>query len=167
MSHLYCHRGACEDLGCLKLANHIYGLGLVFKPEKPEGNIIKYKDFINDKDLRFLGRDKLVDSIINYSRNKSDKIADKPTILRRLDETSKKGYDSYQLLNGHDICNAVLIFVKYVLKIKNPALLDCNSIEAFLSLAFDFVFFTKTNLYTQIITWAMAQPTPILKPCFR
>ncbi|MFA7403932.1 MAG: DUF4435 domain-containing protein, partial [Pelobacteraceae bacterium] len=59
---------ACWELACLKLANKKFGLGLVFKPDKPEGNQIKYKNFINDKDLSYLGRDKLVTTAINYSR---------------------------------------------------------------------------------------------------
>ncbi len=157
---------SCKELAYLKMANHIDNLGLVFKPKDPEGNHLKYKKFICDKTLRYLGRELMVDAVINYSRNKSEKVADKSSILRSIDNVSKNEYDMYQLLNGHDVCNAIYLMLKYGLKCRNPILNDFNAVEEMLAMAFDFSFFSKTNIYNSLIAWANDKGINIIKPCY-
>ena len=48
-----------------KLANKIYDLGLIFKPKTLDGNQIKYKDFIDDKEFIFKGRKSMINSLLN------------------------------------------------------------------------------------------------------
>jgi hypothetical protein len=61
-------------LACLKLANKRFGLGLFFKPQNDKENNIKYTKFVDVDKLSFLGNDKLVKYVIDYSRNKHAEI---------------------------------------------------------------------------------------------
>lgn len=157
---------SCIDLAYLKLANATDNLGLVFKPKGQDGNPIKYKNFICNKTLSYLGRELLVDTVINYSRNRSATISDKAEILISIEKVSKNKYDVYHLINGHDVCNAIFIMLKYVLKSRNPILFDYNAVEEMLAMAFDFSFFSKTKLYQALISWANAQSIKIIKSCY-
>lgn len=157
---------SCKELAYLKMANHIDNLGLVFKPKEPEGNHLKYKKFICDKTLRFLGREPMVDAVINYSRNKSGIMAEKTKILESIEVVSSKEYDMYHLLNGHDVCNAIFLMLKYCLKCRNPILNDFNAVEEMLTMAFDFSFFSKTNIYNSLTSWAKNKSINIIKPCY-
>lgn len=143
-----------KEVGYLKLANKIYDLGLVFKPKNPEGNQIKYKKFISDKTLKYLGDGKLIDTVTNYSVNKSEKIQSKNTISEKLSVIKREEYLIYQLVNGHDLTNVLFILMKKVLHSKNKILQDTNSVEDSLILAYEFDDFKTTDLYVEIKSWA-------------
>lgn len=143
-----------KEVGYLKLANKIYNLGLVFKPDKPDGNQIKYCNFICDSTLNFLGKEKLIETAINYSRNKTTSSLDITMINKKYGEVSTMDLDLYQLVNGHDISNFLFILMKKILQSKNKMLADFNSIEDSLILAYDFTSFKETKLYLELIAWA-------------
>lgn len=143
-----------QEIGYLKLANKIYNLGLVFKPENPEGNQIKYKDFISEKTLSFLGTESLIKSIINYSINKTSKKLDKDIIYNKLLETRKKSYDTYQLVNGHDLTNILYILIKKILRSNTKMLNDFNCVEDSLILAYNMEYFKETKLYKDLLEWS-------------
>ena len=151
-----------KEVGYLKLANRIYDLGLVFKPKNPEGNQIKYKNFISDKTLQYLGDEKLIDTVINYSVNKSENIQNKSTINEKLSVTKEIEYPLDQLVNGHDLTNALFILMKKVLGSKNTMLQNTNSVEDSLTLAYEFDAFKKTDLYTEIKSWADENDVDVL-----
>ncbi|MFT4223332.1 hypothetical protein [Dysgonomonas sp.] len=142
-----------NQIGYLKLANKIHGLGLVFKPREVDGNQIAYNKFISDK-LDFVGLEVMVNKIIDYSRNKSDAISSKEEIITKYNELIKNKYDRNHLSNGHDISNILFIFLKKVVRSSNRMLVDFNSIEDSLILAYDINEFQKTNLYTEIKNFA-------------
>ena len=146
--------GLGEEIGYLKLANKIYDLGLVFKPKNPEGNQIKYKNFISDKTLKYLGDEKMIGTVINYSVNKSKNVQSKTIINDRLSAIKEKEYPIDQLVNGHDLINALFILMKKVLSSKNKTLQCTNSVEDSLTLAYEFNDFKTTDLYVEIKNWA-------------
>lgn len=145
---------ACMEISYLKLANKKHDLGLVFKPKDPDAPQLKYKNFINETNLNFMGRNTLVDTVINYSRAKSDHIKDRAVIEARLDEVSKIEYDVYSLINGHDASNIIFILIKKVLKCRNPIIIDYNSIEDCLAIGYDMIAFSSSKLFDSILQWS-------------
>lgn len=143
-----------KEIGYLKLANKIYNLGLVFKPQNPEGNHIKYSKFTCDKTFNFLGSQLLIDAAINYSRNRGSSIKDKSEIEEKYNEISGQELDLMQLVNGHDLANFLYILMKKILKSKSKMLNDFTCIEDSLILAYDFSFFKQTELFAQIVSWS-------------
>ncbi|WP_040951740.1 DUF4435 domain-containing protein [Gorillibacterium massiliense] len=142
------------EIGLLRLANTIYDLGLIFKPEKPEGNKLKYRDFINEADLSFLGHDKMIETVINYSRNRSSKMKSKEEILNKLIEVAQKYYDIEQLVNGHDLTNILFILMKKVLKSTNGMLCDSDSVEYSLIMSYESKYFLSTQLFMELQIWS-------------
>lgn len=143
-----------KEIGYLKLANKIYDLGLVFKSKNPEGNQIKYKNFICDKTLRYLGDEKLIGTVINYSINKSGNVKSKEIIDDRLSAIKEKEYPIDQLVSGHDLTNALFILMRKVLNSRNKMLQCTNSVEDSLTLAYEFNDFKTTDLFAEIKNWA-------------
>ena len=146
--------GLGKEIGYLKLANKIYDLGLVFKPKNPEGNQIKYKNFISDETLKYLGDEKLIDTVFNYSVNKSEKIQCKNIINDKFSTIKEKERPIDQLVNGHDLTNALYILMKNVLSSRNKMLQCTNSVEDCLTLAYKFNDFKATDLFAEIKNWA-------------
>lgn len=130
----------------LKLANKLYDLGLVFKPASPEGNQIKYKNFICESEFKYKGDEILIETLINYSRTKKPELKQKEEITQRHSEVGSQTYDLNQLINGHDLAHILVILIKKILKSKNPMINDFNNIEDSLALAYSFDDFKKTEL---------------------
>lgn len=143
-----------KEIGYLKLANKVYDLGLVFKPENPEGNQTKYNKFTCNKSFNFLGSGALIEAATNYSRNRSDVIKDKAEIQEKYEEFSNQELDLTQLVNGHDLANFLYILMKKILKSRSKMLNDFGCVEDSLILAYDFSYFKKTQLFTQIVKWS-------------
>lgn len=151
-----------SEVGFLKLANKIYGLGLVFKPATVDGNQIKYKDFIDDKEFTFKGHQALVTSLLNYSRSKSVTKSEKE-ILESLKIVSSSKYDVNQLVNGHDLSNILFLLMKKVFASNNKMLHDFNSIEDSLTLAYEYEDFKATDLYKNILAFGQLRKVQIFR----
>lgn len=155
--------GLGEEIGYLKYANKLYDLGLVFKPEKVDGNHLKYKNFVCDKTLQFLGSDKLITTVINYSTNRKTELKTRGTIEEKHKEVITQDLDLNHLVNGHDLCHFLYILMKKVLKSRNKMLQDHNSVEDSLILAYDFESFKQTNLYDGLSRWAKVKAIRIFQ----
>ena len=151
-----------KEIGYLKLANKIYDLGLVFKPKNPEGKQIKYKNFVCDSKLDYLGDEPLITACINYSVNKSQNLKSKEEIIENLDKIKREEYILEQLVNGHDLSNILFILIKKIFKSNNQMLSSFNSIEDSLTLAYDFNDFKETELYEKIKNWSIQKNIVIL-----
>lgn len=151
-----------KEVGYLKLANKTFDLGLVFKPKSPEGNHLKYKNFICDKSLEFLGADKMITTANNYSINKSPKIESVEVITEKLNETKETDYKLEQLANGHDLSQILYILMKKVLRSRNRMLQDHNSVEDSLTLAYSLNDFKETDLYKDIQNWTEEREIELL-----
>ncbi len=75
-----------KEIGYLKLANKIYDLGLVFKPKNVEGNQIRYNRFTCERTFNFLGSEKMIQTIIDYSRNRDTALASIDVIVEKYFE---------------------------------------------------------------------------------
>jgi hypothetical protein len=143
-----------KEIGYLKLATKIHELGLVFKPSAAEGNQIKYRDFIDEETMNFLGSSKMIESIMNYSRSRSNVLKGKSEIEKKLVEVTKVTYDKHHLVNGHDLNNLLYILMRKTFGSRNKMLTGHNSVEDSLILAYDYADFQKTNLFQSINGWA-------------
>jgi hypothetical protein len=141
------------EIGYLKLANRVHDLGLIFKPKTADGNQLKYKNFIDEATLKFLGDEKMIETVINYCRNKSPNLKEAPFVLESLKEQKKVNQDIYHLNNGHDLSNILYLLLKKTLGSKNKMLVDTNSVEDSLILAFELDDFKKTTLYKDLYQW--------------
>ncbi|WP_417785680.1 DUF4435 domain-containing protein [Tenacibaculum sp.] len=143
-----------KEIGYLKLANKIHDLGLVFKPKKVEGKLIKYSNFTCDKTLSFLGEEKLIDTVINYSRIKSPSMKPKADIKNSYTKLKEDDYDLNQLVNGHDLSNLLYLLMKKALKSRNKMLINNDSVEDSLILSYDYEYFKDTELYKSLKDWS-------------
>lgn len=141
------------EIGLLKLANKIHDLGLLFKPKDLDGNQISYKDFICKDDLSFCGGRIMINTIINYSRNKSNNLKSENEIVQKLSEVSVNKYVLDDLVNGHDLSNILFILLKKTLSSSHKMLHDFNSIEDCLILAYEYEDFKTTQLFIDINTF--------------
>lgn len=112
----------CYNIGCLRLANKRFDLGLSFKPEKPEGNRLKFKNFICNRTGNFLGDDKLINTVFEYSKNRGREVLPKDVILEKLSLIRKEAYPIEEIVCGHDMSEVLAIIVRDVMKSTREAL---------------------------------------------
>lgn len=140
----------CYPIACLRLANKRNNLGLAFKPARPEGNKVKYKKFICENTFTYLGHDKLVNTLVEYSTNRGGNLKTREQISIHLDNIIKEEHNPYDIVNGHDLVEALYIICKKGLKSQNKLLNDASSVEEMLRLAFHLDHFKKTDLYCSL-----------------
>lgn len=143
-----------KEIGYLKLANKIHQLGLIFKPKNADGNLMKYGNFTCDKTLSYLGDNKLIDTVINYSRVKSPIMKPKPDIEEAFSVLKEGEFDLNQLVNGHDLSNLLYLLMKKVLKSSNKMLVNNNSVEDSLILSYEYDHFKETEIYAHLKEWS-------------
>lgn len=139
-------------LGCLRLANKKYNLGLSFKPEKLEGNRIKFKKFIN-KHSFLIDKNDMIHIICEYSKNRGETVSQNNYILEKLNETIELKQDIYEIINGHDLSEIICVMISQGLNNKNHIFTHPNHFEESLALSFERSKFKKTNLYEKICQW--------------
>lgn len=149
-------------IGCLRLANKKFNLGLAFKPKNPEGNKLKYDKFIS-KDLVHLSDEILINYICEYSNNKTEKISPREIILEKLNLVLNEAHPDSEIVNGHDISGILFHILKNGLNCKDKRLQDIDCVERSLYLAFNLIHFSKTNLYSTIRSWENAEGISIFK----
>lgn len=152
-----------KEIGLLKLANHLHNLGLAFKPKNIDGKSLKYKDFIDERTLQFKGREQLIDTVFNYSINRSNQIANKEFIKQKLEEVSKKQYDLLQLVNGHDLSNVVFLLLKKSLRSSKKSLCDYNTIEDSFIMSYEARYFIETELFKSLYEWSVSNNIDFFK----
>lgn len=144
-------------IACLRLANKIHNLGLVFKPVRPEGNKIKFKKFICEKTFQYLGHEKMINTIVEYSTNRGTTISDRSKIVKCLDEVISLNLNRVELTNGHDISEILYIICKKGLRSTNNLIQDASSIEAMLRLSYSESDFNLTTLYKELNQWQISR----------
>jgi hypothetical protein len=144
-------------LACLRFANSKFNLGLAFKPANPEGNTIKFKKFICDKELTYLGHDKLINTVVEYSKNRGSDIANREEILEKLISVTSLQLPILELANGHDLAEILFIICKKGLKSTNEILKGASSVESMLRLSYGKEYFSLTDLFNQLLIWQKSQ----------
>ncbi|EOX3334411.1 DUF4435 domain-containing protein [Vibrio cholerae] len=140
-------------LGCLRYANEKYSLGLSFKPERPEGNKLRFKRFICERESIYLGHDSLVNTVVEYSKNRGSVISERPYIIKVLTETVSKSFPHEEIVNGHDLAEIIFIVCKKLLKSPHTELTSATSVETMLRLTYSNKDFIKTELYKKLLSW--------------
>ena len=140
-------------LGCLKLADKKHGLGLSFKPEKVDGNRLKLHKFICFKSANFLGNELMVNTVFEYSKNRGKIVKQRQEIAEKLDMILKNKLPLLEIVNGHDVCEIILMLSKDGLQSSNKILQTPDCVEDMLRLAFDKSDFAKTNLVALLQQW--------------
>jgi hypothetical protein len=149
-------------IGCLRLANKIYQLGLSFKPESPQGNKFKIRNIISEKDFTFQGNLTLIKTIVNYSTNRDDAIADQEIILEKLEEVISEKYSHLEIANGHDLSEILHLVCRKGLKSKDKTLGNADCVESMLTMSFNYTNFMKTNLFGLLDQYQLSQNDKIL-----
>lgn len=147
-----------SPIGYLKLLEKRHRFGLVFKPKNPDGRPLSYTNFIDSTSMEFKGQKSLIQSVINYSTNKSKKVEKLGVIEKALKDISRIEFDLWQLCNGHDMCNIIAISLRKKISNKNAKSVDYRTIEKDLILAYDSSSFRETKLFEQIRKWEESNP---------
>lgn len=140
-----------SHLGYLKWANKIDNLGLVFKPERPEGKRLKFNKFIDERTLEYISDEALINYMIQYSNNRDTNVSTRDEIINSY-ETRKnvEDVDQKQLCNGHDMCQIISLSLKKVIGSNNVSV---DTIEENLIFAYDSIAFKESNLHTELKAW--------------
>lgn len=150
-----------KNIGYLKLSNHVDNLGLVFKPKTLDANTIKYSDFICTKELKLVSVDKMIDTVFNYSIQKSKNLKSKDIIKKSYNKNILNSHNILHLVNGHDFTNIFSLVLKKNLKANSFN--DGNEIEKKLILAYEYENFKQTNLFKNISLWLKSNNKNIFK----
>lgn len=140
-------------LGCLKLANKRFSLGLSFKPERPGGNRLRIDRFISGRDCKFIGNNEMINAVYEYSKNRSEKIATREEISLKLASIVAEGHPEKEIVHGHDAAEFLHMIFREALNVKIKTIQDPDCVENFLTSNFDWMKFTSTELYRQIRKW--------------
>ena len=157
-----CYR-LCYPIACLRLASKKYDLGLAFKPLKPEGNKVKFKKFICEKEFIYLGHEKMINTLVEYSTNRGGNIPPREDILKALDKIISENYSLYDIVNGHDLSEVLYIICKKGLKIQNKLLSDAGCVEDMLRMTYNMEYFKRTKIYGDICDHQNKIQKPILR----
>jgi hypothetical protein len=144
-------------LACLRFANKKFELGLAFKPSNPEGKPLKFKKFICDKELVYLGHEKLINTVVEYSTNRGSNIEDREVILEKLLSVMALELPINEIANGHDLAEILFIICKKGLKSSNESLKGASSVESMLRLSYSKEYFAITNLFKRLDVWQKSQ----------
>ena len=153
------------QLGCLRLANKRFQMGLAFKPKKIGGNKLKIEKFISEKTWQFLGDKQMVHIVCEYSKNRDreEEIPNEDFILQRLNEIVGEAHPANEIINGHDVAEVLLMISKAGLKSNSKLLQDSSCVEDLLTACFDLLKFSKTGLHASIEKWQISNNVKVFR----
>lgn len=140
-------------LACLRLANKVFRLGLSFKPKEKDGNTIKFKKFICEKKIEYLGDELMINTVLEYSKNRGAELSSREIILEKLEEIKKENHEIKEIVNGHDIAEILFIISKKGLNSQHRLLMNAACIEDMIFLSYSNLYFQETNLFGLIKQW--------------
>lgn len=152
-----------QPLGNLRLANKKFGLGLAFKPERPEGNHLKIEKFICNKTWVHAGHEQMINIVYEYSKNRGGVVSSRELILNRLDETLAENHPCNEICNGHDFSYVLHMISKNGIGSKNKLLQDPACVEDLIISQFDWLKFSKTDLFSKIGKWQEESQTIVFE----
>ncbi|WP_148873383.1 DUF4435 domain-containing protein [Serratia marcescens] len=140
-------------LACLRLANKKNDLGLSFKPKEKDGNRLKFKKFICEKSISYLGDDIMINTVWEYSQNRGRDIPTREVMKESMNEIISLHIDLKEMANGHDLAEALFIICKKGLGSQSKLLVDAGCIEDLLFLAYESSYFKGSGLFEKISGW--------------
>ncbi len=137
-----------------------------FKPspiDKNEVNL-EYTKFIDKVKMLFLGYDKLIDTIKNYTQKYISKEKDKTKIsndlridnqllIKQITEIENRNLATLQLCNGHDLVNILAVMLMKAIANYDSKAISSQEIESKLVAYYDSSDLQKTNLYHSLKQW--------------
>jgi len=153
----------CYPLACLRLVNKVDNLGLSFKPANPEGNKLKYRKFISESNFSYLGHEKLINTVVEYSTNRGSVIAKREVIIESLEASIIKNHPVEEVVNGHDLAEILYLVGKKGLNSTSKTLQDASCIEESLCLAYNINYFSSTDLFNKLKEWQITNNMVLIK----
>lgn len=119
---------------------------------------LKFRDlvfsvFIDFKNLN-LHYQKFLSELIKNSRSNKIPLS---VIIKEVKLLTTKSSDPWMICSGHDLTEILLISLKFIFGY-NVATLTREKLEAILRLAYEFRFFKKTILYSELKRWEKNNP---------
>lgn len=140
-------------IGRLKLANKVDSLGLVFKPEKPDGPKIKYHKFIDARTLSLTSEEDLIRTAIEYSTNRGTKVKTSSEILDSLERIREIKYPAEQICNGHDLVEILYFLLTKILKAPPKSVSSSQVVHDAIMLNYSLSDFSATKLGRLLAEW--------------
>jgi hypothetical protein len=144
------------------------GYSFKFKPspiDKKEKDL-EYTKFIDKVKMAFLGYDKLIDAIKNYTeryiskedKTKMTKISDdldidNQLLIKQIKEIESRNLANLQLCNGHDLTNILAVLLMKAIANYDSKTIPSQEIESKLVAYYDSSDLQKTNLYHSLKQW--------------
>ena len=150
---------AIYPIGCLRLANKRFGLGLSFKPERPEGNQLKVRKFVVDS-MWISDVKAMINTVWEYSKNRGLQVASKDVITEKLNIVMGEGHPVQDICNGHDFATVFHLVLTQGLKSSNRLLQDSGCVQDLLIAHYDLKRFALTTLYHSVQEWAATKGKP-------
>lgn len=150
-------------LGYLKWANKKNELGLVFKPTNRDGNLLNISEFIPPTTMKFSTYEDMVQTVLNYSINKSKVKTSKTQAVKLTKELINKTHSLLQLCNGHDIIHIIALSLRRKLSNLNANAIKLEQLEKEFVFAYDSLHFQETELYKQLKIWEHKKEKAFMK----
>ena len=154
---------AIYPIGCLRLANKKFALGLSFKPERPDGNQIKIRKFVSESTWT-ADVPAMLNTVWEYSQNRGLTVASRDNISEALAVITAEGHPGDEISNGHDFSAVLHLLSTRGLKSTNKMLQDPGCVQDLLIALFELTKFASTGLYGLVQNWSSAMSKP---PVFR
>jgi hypothetical protein len=140
---------AGRSIGYLRWISQCDGLNLTFSD-------LRFSKFIDDKTLQMNELD-----LIQEVKNKSQAFSLKTEYLQqRIADEKNKGFNPWQVCCGHDLVEILAFGLRRTIGTMN---VDVDSLERSLRLAYEEVYFRKTQLWINIRQWeSNHQPFQVL-----
>lgn len=152
---------AIYKIGCLRLANKRFDLGLSFKSERPESNQIKIRKFVLDSNWS-VDVPAMINTVWEYSQNRGQKVASKDAIEKALAIIAGEVHAADEISNGHDFSAVLYLVSTKGLKSTSKLLQDPGCVQDLLIALFDLKRFESTGLYRLVQNWSLALSRPLV-----
>lgn len=140
-------------IGCLRFLSKDNSLNLRFES-------IKFNDFLRASKELSIDIKQLVISVLNHSQRHD---INKSNLLITVQDEVKKGYDSWQISNGHDIIEILSFALRNLIGTNNANDVKTDTLEKSLRLAYEFIHFRETQLYSSLTEWEVRNDRMFLR----
>ena len=147
----------------LRITVKKHDLKLVFR-KMNKNKDFSYPDYDKALDkhaLNYVSDEKLVTYMIGWSRNETNAQVLPTEVLPLLEQENTNDYDEWKFLNGHDMTLVLTLLLKK--KIKLSALVNAESLEKSLYVAYEKQSLQRTALYANIQQFAEQNNLVIFK----
>ncbi len=130
------------SIGYLRWISQCDGLSFTFSD-------LKFSKFVDEQNLQ-IDELKLIQEVKNKSQNLS---LDSRDIQQQLTTKKSGSHDCWQVCCGHDLVEIMSLGLRKAIGTMKPSDVGSDSLERFLRVAYEEVYFQKTQLYADIQKW--------------